>query len=87
MMWGVWPVLISSILGITAVILSLASSKPLYFQCGLTLPLASFAVQIDGLGAFFLLVIFLLSPLIAVYGCGYVQHYGPTISRTFGIYR
>ncbi|HNW36052.1 MAG TPA: proton-conducting transporter membrane subunit [Candidatus Ozemobacteraceae bacterium] len=61
-------------LGILPCLSVLAGQAPLTFLAPWEIPLGSFALRLDGLSAFFLLPIFGLSALTAVYGSTYIPH-------------
>lgn len=50
----------------------LASGESLFFARSTTIPVLSFSLMIDPLAAFFLLIIFFISALAALYGAGYL---------------
>jgi formate hydrogenlyase subunit 3/multisubunit Na+/H+ antiporter MnhD subunit len=61
-----------SFLGLLAAVLSLMGDAPLTMTLPLAMPGASFALVMDGLGAFFLIPIFLIGLAGAVYGQEYM---------------
>jgi hydrogenase-4 component B len=66
-----------SFVGLLAAGQGLLATSPLLFNRPWSVPGGSFALVIDGLAAFFLLPIFLLALLCAVYGSEYMQGLGP----------
>ncbi len=71
-----------SLLGLTAAVRGLLASAPSVFARAWSVPGGSFSLTIDGLSAFFLVPIFLLSLLCALYGCSYMK--GFASSRRMG---
>jgi hydrogenase-4 component B len=63
------------LLGASAALSALIDGHPDSYQLPWFLPIGEFHVGIDGLSAFFLLCIFLVGGLSAVYGAGYLASY------------
>jgi len=72
---GVTGAIVGSLVGLIPAIHVLADGTTVAAQAPWNLPLASFAIAIDPLSAFFLLPVFSLSALTAVYGFGYLKHH------------
>ena len=65
-------------LGLIPALRVLLRSTPESLTFPWSIPLASFSVGVDPLSAFFLLLVFGLSALAAIYGAGYLRHDGRT---------
>ena len=65
-------------LGLVPVMEVLLQGTVRTFRCGWSIPYGSFFVELDALSAFFLLPVFLLAALAAVYGGQYLMHYKDT---------
>ncbi len=62
---------VGSIAGLALGVLVIASGIPLTFTSSWLLPLTGVAFRLDGLGAFFLVVVGLVGCAAAIYGFGY----------------
>ena len=66
---------VGSILGLALGVLVIASGSTLTFTSARLLPLTGVALRLDGLGAFFLVVVGLVGCAAAIYAFGYSAHY------------
>lgn len=73
--FGAGGVIIGSVLGLIPSISVLLGSPPLSLHLPWAVPYGSFFVELDALSAFFLLPIFLLSAVAALYGSEYLLTY------------
>jgi hydrogenase-4 component B len=71
-----------SLVGLTVAIRGLLAAQPSVFVQAWSVPGGSLSLTLDGLAAFFLVPVFLLSLLCAVFGCGYMK--GHAASRRLG---
>jgi formate hydrogenlyase subunit 3/multisubunit Na+/H+ antiporter MnhD subunit len=71
---GVGGALAGCALGGTSAVRVLASSAPLSLRIPWDVPFGSFYIEIDALSAFFLLVVFVVSAVAALYGGEYLAH-------------
>lgn len=69
---GAGGTVVACIVGIIPVVRIFFDGQIRAFSLPLSLPYASFSVELDPLSAFFLLPVFILSPLAAVYGTEYL---------------
>jgi formate hydrogenlyase subunit 3/multisubunit Na+/H+ antiporter MnhD subunit len=67
--------MVGSILGLMACIQMLLHATPLVLRLPWNLPLGSFYIELDALSAFFLIPFFILIPITALYGYGYLKKY------------
>ncbi|HOC26369.1 MAG TPA: proton-conducting transporter membrane subunit, partial [bacterium] len=74
-------VIAAGVLGLVPAVGVLASGESLFFEQAASIPALSFSLMIDPLAAFFLLIIFLISALAALYGAGYLQGEGSAAAR------
>jgi formate hydrogenlyase subunit 3/multisubunit Na+/H+ antiporter MnhD subunit len=74
-MLGAGGAILGSILGLISVVPVLLGAPPLFLHLPWEVPYGSFAVALDALSAFFLLPIFILSGVAALYGSEYLQIY------------
>ncbi len=74
-------VIAAGVLGLVPAVVVLASGESLFFEQAASIPALSFSLMIDPLAAFFLLIIFLISALAALYGAGYLQGEGSAAAR------
>jgi len=74
-------VIAAGVLGLVPAVGMLASGESLFFEQAASIPALSFSLMIDPLAAFFLLIIFLISALAALYGAGYLQGEGSAAAR------
>ncbi|RJP19309.1 MAG: hydrogenase [Candidatus Omnitrophota bacterium] len=65
--------IVSCLIGLVTVIRILATGDFPSFHAGWMVPYGSFSMEIDALSAFFLIPIFLLAALAALYGIGYLS--------------
>jgi hydrogenase-4 component B len=72
---GAGGAILGSILGLISVVPVLLGATPLFLHLPWEVPYGSFAVALDALSAFFLLPIFILSGVAALYGSEYLQIY------------
>lgn len=70
---GVGGVVVASLLGLAAVMLNFVNGQAMSLALSLAIPYASFSIEVDALSAFFLVPIFFLSALAAIYGAGYLK--------------
>jgi hydrogenase-4 component B len=80
---GVSSVLVAGVLGTAAATSALWAARTIDFTRPMSIPFASFALRMDALAAFFLIVIFLISSLAAIYGSGYLRDLGSNRKRGF----
>ena len=66
--------IVASVFGLIPCLNILAGDPPVVFTIPWDMPFGSFSLNFDPLAAFFLLPIFLLGPLAAVYGREYLLH-------------
>lgn len=69
---GVTGNVLACLLGAAGVIQYFLHGQVLWLSFPLNIPYGNFAVSVDGLSAFFLIPIFILCPLAAIYGAGYL---------------
>ncbi len=69
--------MLSAMIGLVPVVRVLAGGPPLKAAWDWAMPFGAFVLELDGLSAFFLLPILILSALSAWYGIGYMKPYGP----------
>lgn len=74
--FGAGGAILGCLSGLIPAALTLWSGRPEEIRCAWNIPYASFSVRIDGLSAFFLVAIFLLCGLAALYGSRYMTAYG-----------
>jgi formate hydrogenlyase subunit 3/multisubunit Na+/H+ antiporter MnhD subunit len=67
---------IAGLLGLIPVLASLLTSAAFTLRTGWDVPFGAFSLEIDPLSAFFLLPVFLLSPMAALYGQAYLKSQG-----------
>ncbi len=72
---GAGGVVVGSLLGLVAAVPVLLGGTSAMLHLPWEVPYGSFSVALDALSAFFLLPIFLLSAVTAVYGSEYLQVY------------
>ncbi len=72
---GAGSVVASAVLGLIAVLRILLGGAPAQLRLPWGVPFGSFYVELDPLSAFFLLPLFVLSALAAVYGSGYLRRW------------
>ncbi len=72
---GVWSAAAASAAGLFAAARVLLTGRPEAFSAAWNVPLGSLTFSLDPLAAFFLVPVFLLSGLAAVYGAGYLKAY------------
>lgn len=77
---GVW---IASALALQPVIACIGNGAALSLKCGWNVPWGSFNLSLDGLSAFFLIPIIILSPLTALYGVRYLSHAGKPLGAVW----
>lgn len=75
---GAGGVALASLLGVVPALKTLAGSVLPPLQLTWQMPQGSFHLGLDGLSSFFLLPLFLLSPVAALYGIEYLAHSTPT---------
>jgi formate hydrogenlyase subunit 3/multisubunit Na+/H+ antiporter MnhD subunit len=68
--------LAAAVLGLIPAIHVLSTGQPLELQAAWRLPIGSFHLRLDLLSAWFCLPVLIISALAAIYGGGYMQHYG-----------
>lgn len=68
--------LTATLLGLIPALHVLGTGEPLDVQATWTLPLGSFHLHMDLLSAWFCLPVLVISALAAIYGGGYMRHYG-----------
>ena len=66
---------VGSVAGLALGVLVIASGIPLTFTSARLLPLTGVALRLDGLGAFFLVVVGLVGCAAAIYAFGYSAQY------------
>jgi hydrogenase-4 component B len=77
---------VGSIAGLSLGVLVIASGSPLTFTSARLLPLTGVALRLDGLGAFFLVVVGLVGCAAAIYAFGYSAQYAGRYSlRLVGV--
>ena len=74
---------IAGILGLIPVLASLFTSAAFTLRTGWNVPFGAFSLEIDPLSAFFLLPVFLLSPMAALYGQAYLKSQGGHVKSWF----
>ncbi|MDD4072430.1 MAG: proton-conducting transporter membrane subunit, partial [Desulfobacterales bacterium] len=77
---GVGGLCIGSLVGLVPSVTVLLNGSRLSLHLPWHFPGGSFFVEIDPLSAFFLIPVFVVSALTAIYGSGYLQHYRQTHS-------
>ena len=82
---GIGSTGIASLFGILAALQALTSPQVLVWKVEWSLPMGSLFLKIDALAAFFLMIIFVISFLCAVYNYGYLQPYAA--NRNLGVPR
>ena len=76
-----------ALLGLVAAIRVIMTGQPIVFSLPLTLPGGSFAILVDPLAAFFLVPLFLIGMVGAIYGSGYMATAsGPATGRHYFFY-
>ena len=81
--FGVTSAIAGCILGLIPAVKALYTTEPILWQTAWTMPYSSFSLKIDALAGFFLLVMFGLSLLGALYGSEYLQ---PAPARKLGLH-
>ena len=74
---------IAGLLGLIPVLASLFTSAAFTLCIGWDVPFGAFSLEIDPLSAFFLLPVFLISPMAALYGQAYLQSQGGHVKSWF----
>ena len=74
-MVGAGGAIVGSLLGLISIVPVLLGAPPLFLHVPWEVPYGSFSVALDALSAFFLLPIFLLAAVAALYGSEYLQVY------------
>ncbi|MDO8944916.1 MAG: proton-conducting transporter membrane subunit [Desulfobacterales bacterium] len=74
---------IAGLLGLIPVLGSLFTSAAFTLRIGWDVPFGAFSLEIDPLSAFFLLPVFLLSPMAALYGQSYLKGQGGHVKSWF----
>ena len=74
---------IAGLLGLIPVLASLLTSAAFTLRIGWDVPFGAFSLEIDPLSAFFLLPVFLLSPMAALYGQSYLKGQGGHVKSWF----
>jgi formate hydrogenlyase subunit 3/multisubunit Na+/H+ antiporter MnhD subunit len=72
---GAYGAVAASVCGLVPSVRALLSGKTEFLSVPWPVPLGSFTLTLDPLAAFFLIPVFILSALAAVYGVGYLRHY------------
>jgi hydrogenase-4 component B len=67
--------LLGAVAGVVVGVMGLAADSPFVFSLPSTLPLLSYAVRLDPLSAFFVLVISLVGVAVSVFALGYVREF------------
>jgi hydrogenase-4 component B len=75
--------IVAGILGLIPVLASLLTSAAFTLRTGWNVPFGAFSLEIDPLSAFFLLPVFLLSPMAALYGQAYLKSQGGHVKSWF----
>ncbi|HNW60387.1 MAG TPA: proton-conducting transporter membrane subunit [bacterium] len=74
-------VIAAAAFGLAPAVGVLASGESLLYERAAAIPAFSFSLMIDPLAAFFLLIIFFISALAALYGAGYLRDEGSAAAR------
>jgi len=74
-------VIVAGAFGLVPVVSVFASGESLVFQQATSIPALSLSLTIDPLAAFFLLIIFFISAMAALYGAGYLRGEGSPAAR------
>ncbi len=72
---------LAGLLAAPAVVQGLFFAEPIFIDLSLALPYGSFTLAVDALSAFFLLIIFTIASLAAIYGAGYLGREGTVTAR------
>jgi formate hydrogenlyase subunit 3/multisubunit Na+/H+ antiporter MnhD subunit len=72
---GTFGNLFACVLGVSASLFALVSGEQIFLKIPWSLPIGKIAIGLDPLSSFFLVCIFLVSGLSALYGKGYFIHY------------